>query len=275
VSPVKDELLAAALAYGKRGWPVFPCIERDKRPVFRGGFHIATTNPATIDRWWRARPYNIGLATGPVSGLWVVDVDEGGELDGLPPTLEAETARGRHLYFAWPGGDLRNTAGAIGPHIDTRGAGGYVLAPPSTHPSGKTYRWAVTGEPIAAPAWLLERARTRRTSDRAIAAAGVRSHYIGNVASTNGAYGRAALNAEVGALMLTPKGGRNHALNKAAFSLFQLVAGGELAEGEVLAALWQACAANGLIGDDGKPAWERTVASARTAGLAHPRRAAA
>jgi hypothetical protein len=75
----------------------------------------------------------------------------------LPPTVEAITARGRHLYFEWPGRMVRNSAGKVGPGLDVRGAGGYVLAPPSVHPSGRRYAWSVDSidTPAAAPEWLL------------------------------------------------------------------------------------------------------------------------
>src|SRR5262245_7102942 len=121
-----NTLLAAALRYAHRGWLVFPCRTGGKEPVTRNGFYAATANSATIKRWWRAQPYNVAIRTGPESGLWVVDLD-GGELDELPPTLEAETNRGRHLYFAEPGLDLPSTTKRIGPGIDTRGRGGYVI----------------------------------------------------------------------------------------------------------------------------------------------------
>jgi len=169
----KPNLRNAALAYAKRGWPVFPCRVGGKAPAFNRSFHSATINPAVIERWWGAKPYNIGIATGAISGLWVVDIDPGGVLDGLPLTLEATTGRGRHLYFAYPQhADLRCTTSEIGPGIDTRGNGGYVIAPPSVHPSGAIYRWTVTVEPIEPPGWLIELARKKATnSQRAIAAA--------------------------------------------------------------------------------------------------------
>lgn len=261
-------LRKAALAYAARGWYVFPCLVGGKTPVFKGGFHGATTNPAVIERWWGAKPYNIGIATGPISGLWVVDIDPGGALDDLPPTLEAATGCGRHLYFMTLQ-HLRCTTGAIGPGIDTRGEGGYVIAPPSVHPSGATYRWTVTVEPIEAPDWLIERARRKpRTSERAIAAAHITPRGDGR------GYGRAALAYECDTLAAAPRGTRNAALNRAAFCLFQLVAGGEITEEEVVAGLMSACEHNGLLQEDGEQQCRATIQSAAKAGLQHPRRAA-
>ena len=86
-----------------------------------------------------------------------------------------------------------------------------------------------------------------------------------------GAYGTAALDAEISGLSGLVPGCRNHGLNRAAFNLFQLVAGGELDEAEVLAALEGACVANGLAKDDGWGSVRATIRSGRNAGMLHPR----
>jgi hypothetical protein len=113
----------------------------------------------------------VGIVTGLVSNLVVLDVDaaHGGEASlqrlvqahgPLPWTVEARTGGGgRHLYFIHPGGLVPNRAG-FRPGLDLRGDGGYVVAPPSVHPSGRAYAWAATGDPeravpAALPAWLL------------------------------------------------------------------------------------------------------------------------
>jgi hypothetical protein len=77
----------------------------------------------------------------------------------LPATVETITARGRHLYFKAPETPVRNSTGKIGPGIDVRGDGGYILTPPSVHPTGKTYRWSVDSANAfaPAPAWLLDK----------------------------------------------------------------------------------------------------------------------
>jgi hypothetical protein len=81
------------------------------------------------------------------------------EHDPLPATVEALTARGRHLYFNMPDAPVRNSAGKIAAGVDTRGVGGYVLAPPSIHPSGRAYAWSVDSASLIAdaPDWLLAR----------------------------------------------------------------------------------------------------------------------
>ena len=162
--------LRAALKLANRGLRVFPCRPHDKRPATAHGVKDATIDPGAIERWWRQEPnFNIGVATGAVSGIMVVDVDDidaEAELKkledqngALPATVETVTARGRHLFFKWPERDVRNSAGKIAPGVDVRGTGGYIVAPPSLHPSGKRYCWSVdSADTIAtAPEWLLDK----------------------------------------------------------------------------------------------------------------------
>ena len=161
-------MIRTALALAARGFHVFPCRPRDKRPATTNGHRDATTDPLIIRAWWHQQPdNNIAIATGEVSGIFVVDVDgldaEAGlrrleaEHGALPATVEVITARGRHIYFKWPHETVRNSASKIGAHIDVRGDGGYVLCPPRTHPNGRRYCWSVdSADSIAdAPHWLL------------------------------------------------------------------------------------------------------------------------
>lgn len=152
------DMLAAALDYARRGWAVFPC-GRDKRPLIKDWPHMATMAPEKIREWWGRWPdASIGCPTGPGSGFWVLDVDlpEGpaslAELEdlfgALPPTMEQRTGGGgRQLFFRWPEDrEVRNSAGKLGPGLDVRGAGGYVILPPSGHPSGRRYAWITPAE---------------------------------------------------------------------------------------------------------------------------------
>jgi Bifunctional DNA primase/polymerase, N-terminal len=270
-------MLATALDYAAQGWSVFPCRPGTKEPATRRGFKDATTNPATIRRLWLANPdYNIGIATGVVSGIWVLDVD--GDVVAaearhgpLPSTLTSITGRGRHLWFRCDI-PIQCSAGRVGDGLDVRGDGGYVLAPPSVHPDGPVYSWSNTVAPVPAPDWLVQLARKRPTiSERAIAT--VRPPPRAARSGCPDVYGQAALEYEIEALATAPIGARNHALNRASFSLHQLVAGGELDGEEVQAALIEAATANGLMTDpdDGPRAVERTIASGRRAGFQHPR----
>ena len=160
----------AALQLAERGLAVFPCLPRDKRPATPHGVKDATTCADTIARWWRQDPnFNIGLACGAISNIWATDIDgldaeaELRKLEKqhspLPPTVESITARGRHIFFKWPGWDIRNSVGALAPGIDVRGNGGYVVVPPSVHPSGRRYTWSVDSANTfaAAPQWLLDK----------------------------------------------------------------------------------------------------------------------
>lgn len=135
-------LLEAALEYAARGWHVFPCKPGEKTPATAHGFKDATTDEATIRAWWGRMPNaNVAIATGRISGIVVVDIDprHGGDIEwqilvaqnGEPETLKVQTpSGGTHLYFACPEAGFPSKV-AIRPGIDTRGDGGYVLAPPS------------------------------------------------------------------------------------------------------------------------------------------------
>jgi hypothetical protein len=167
-------VLQHALALAQRSFHVFPCRPRSKLPATARGCKDATDDPVIIERWFRSNPdFNIAIATGEASYVFVVDVDDleaEAELrklesrhGALPPTPETITARGRHLYFEWPGRVVRNSAGRLGAGLDVRGESGYVLAPPSVHPSGRRYEWSVDSvdTPAAAPEWLLNAAADR------------------------------------------------------------------------------------------------------------------
>jgi bifunctional DNA primase/polymerase-like protein/primase-like protein len=160
-------MLSAALKLASAGLAVFPCRVRDKRPATENGLKDATVSHDQITAWWTEQPdCNIAIATGAVSKIFVVDVDgpdAAFELQrlNLPATVEAATARGKHLYFKYPSTPIRNTAGKIAPGIDTRGDGGYVLAPPSIHPSGARYRWTGARTVAAAPDQLIAKIAER------------------------------------------------------------------------------------------------------------------
>jgi len=156
-------LLGTALAYARRGWPVFPLKPRDKTPLTEHGFKDATCDQLTIRRWWKTTPdANIGIPTGRPETFDVGDFDKASrlalykrllaELPGLPRVLTV--SGGRHVLFA-PGAH-KSTTNKEG--LDWRGVGGYIVAPGSMHASGQRYRWLVqpNGEPLTpALPWLL------------------------------------------------------------------------------------------------------------------------
>lgn len=186
----QSALLSAALSAAERGWHVFPLHAGRKTPALHGERSCphtgdctaghrkweqrATTDPDRIRAAWSQRLFNVGIATGP-AGLLVVDLDtlkptdKKGTPDGVtafaalceragqlvPNTRTVRTASGgRHLYFTAPtGARLGNTAGTLARKIDTRGWGGYVVAPGSKTPNGPYT--VEDNTPVAElPAWL-------------------------------------------------------------------------------------------------------------------------
>lgn len=290
MTPFRQRPVDAALAYAARGWPVFPCHSPlaggcscadpgcgspAKHPRIAGGLNAATTDRITIAAWWDRWPAaNVAVRTGAISGLVVVDIDpaHGGNesLDAiiaahgpLPHGRAVRTGSGgAHLYLAHPGHPVRNDNGTrLGAGIDIRGDGGYVIAPPSRHPTGRTYSWVAGATEIPAmPEWLLHtlRAPERPTVPRETtwpAPAGA------------DAWARAALRDELALVSTAPEGRRNHTLNRAAFSLGQIVAAGALDQHDVETGLLDAASAAGL----GEREARRTIDSGLRAGFDTPR----
>jgi hypothetical protein len=275
---MSNTMLLAALAHASRGWHVFPLKPKSKEPATWRGFYDATTNPATLQRWFASGfPYNIAIRTGTPSSIFILDID--GDLGAaslreieskhgaLPATLISITGNGRHHWFI-ADGPIPCSTSKIGTGIDVKADAGYVVAPASIHPSGKIYQWADSAiRPAHAPDWLVHLARAAKPlpiSERACA-------IIRPTNGQPGAYGRAALESEIAALAAAAPGRRNHALNRCAFRLFQLVGGGELDRDQVVDRLIDACHRNGLVHDDGLRSVRLTMRSAYRAGLNFPR----
>jgi putative DNA primase/helicase len=268
-------MLDAALELAAQGFAVFPCKPRSKEPSTFRGFYDATTNPAVIRRWFgNSQGYNVAVRTGVASRAWVLDIDDASSLAALlethgplPATRQSQSSRGQHFWFRCDT-PMSCSASRIGEGIDIKGDGGYVAAPPSIHPSGALYRWQNDAPIVAAPAWLVALARTR---PKAISERALESIPRPHNHRPPGAYGAAALKNEIDALAGTAPGSRNHALNRASFSLFQLVAGGELDGTEVERRLYEAAEANGLVREDGARQVRATIRSGASAGLQRPR----
>lgn len=153
-----DSLRDAALAYAARGWKVFPCRpDASKAPITDHGLLDATTDPVQIAAWWASMPWNIGVCTGPESGFFLVDsdsykpdieayVDE----NGAPPQVTTPSG-GTHHFYTWPAG-VAKMKPTLRKGVDVKGAGGYVLAPPSAI-GGVEYVGEIA--PIEAPQSLL------------------------------------------------------------------------------------------------------------------------
>lgn len=282
--------LEAALAYARRGWRVFPlhgiangvctcgrpdCGSAGKHPLVRRGLYEATTDTRVIKEWWRGwRSANIGVATGAESGIVVIDIDLPAAYDSLdtvieqapPLTLTGLTGGGGvHLVYGSKDIELGNSAGRLPgvdddlPGIDLRGNGGYVVVPPSVHRSGARYAWLDANRAIApAPHWLKQAERTYVALDDVPGA---------TFEGDGTPYGLAVLRDELGRLRAAQVGTRNHELNRAAFVLAQLVAGGELLEATARSSLLGASLDIGLD----EPESRQTIDSAFAAGLRKPR----
>jgi hypothetical protein len=286
-------LLEAALGYAARGIPVYPvhwprpipggaslacscprgpaCDRPAKHPLLRHGVKQASCDPEVIGRWWHRWPAaNLGLATGVVFDALDVDGPAGlaalRQLAGtvglrLPGPLVRTGGGGWHHWFAPTGLGNRPPRGLA--HVDWRGRGGCVLAPPSRHTSGGSYRWlrgldqAPLPEVPAALRELLDPVRPSSTRPAAPAGPNTAGH----------PYGRTVLAAELATLGRATPGHRNHTLNRTAFKAYRYVASGILDDQEVTAAFTHAALAIGLEAAE----IGRTLASARTAGLANPR----
>jgi hypothetical protein len=166
-------LLDAAESYAAKGWRVHPLRSRSKLPALKSWQKVATTNARTIRNWWReSGGANVGIATGPESGLLVLDVDGDARklLRGrdVPNTAVQRTGGGGlQFFFRWTRelDGCSTTRAALLANIDTRGAGGYVVVPPSLHPTGKRYAWldgCGPGVRLASPPdWLIELLHSR------------------------------------------------------------------------------------------------------------------
>lgn len=278
-----DNLLTAALEYAKSRKPVFPCNPADKTPLVPGGFKAATISEKKITEWWKRWPdASIGMRMGPLSNLFLLDVDrpkESGETDGedtltrlvnrygpFPETLTARTpSRGTHYYYQWPEGqDVRNSTSQIGEKLDIRGDGGYSVVPPSPGPNGGPgYEWINTVAPAPAPQWLLDLIRKPPKNKYKDSTP---PRFRPDVTTS---YGQAALEAELERLASAPEGTRNDTLNKVTFALGQLVAGGELDQDTILDLLLKTAVDIGLPEREAR----KTIESGLTSGMQEPRTA--
>jgi hypothetical protein len=273
-----------ALRYVSWSWQILPlhtanrgvcscgdpeCASPGKHPRTVHGVHDASRRSEQARRWWATWPdANVGIATGP---LVVIDVDgEQGHAalialqtrhgSALPATPWVQTARGRHLYFLAPGLDIPNSSGRLGSGVDVRGAGGYVVAPPSRHASGRRYRWYGPSDGLAMlPHWLARELTTPPAIRRPSAPATV---------TVSDGYLRAALVGELERITAASRGSRNDTLNRAAFRLGQLAADHRDDPNALEAPLLRAALSIGL----GEREARATINSGLHAGVQQPRR---
>lgn len=288
---------AAPAHHARLGRYVFPSTPRTKRP--RRGLadweHRAINDPERVAAHW-PHSSNPCIATGP-SGLVVVDLDvakplpEAWQLPGVvdgrdvlavlaeragqpyPVTHEVRTPTGGAQLYFWALADweIGNSAGRLGPMIDTRGHGGFVVGAgaildasaydrPVELWNGGQYVVAVDVPPSPLPEWIADRL-VEETPARADPAP------VRALAGRGRGYAEAALRAELEAVLSCPNGERNNTLHRAAFSLGQLVSGGALDRTRVLTLLHRAGTDIGLSDRETRA----TVASGLKAGAQAPR----
>jgi hypothetical protein len=292
---------------GKR--PAFPdhdeahCTHTDRR--CRGGHQgweqRATSDPDRIRRAWQVAPFNIGIACGP-SGLVVIDLDAPKPGHEVPPSewrlpgvrdgadvlavlAERQQARfptethavrtgrgGMHLYFRHPDGpELRNTTGgrtgSLGWLIDTRAYGGYVVAAGSLV-DGRPYTVIHDAEPEPLPDWLVG-LLTQAAPKPPLLECPSLPGQVSNLP----AYAQAALQSEAQRVASAARGGRNHALNKAAYHLGRLVGAGVIPEPVATQTLIQAASHHfgSTRADMSEAEAHTTIRSGLHAGAARPR----
>src|SRR5262245_8148284 len=278
-----------ALTYAARGWAVLPlwwprgrrcacgrpdCANVGKHPLgslVPHGLDQATADQVLIRRWWAACPEaNLGLVTGAVRGLVVDDVDGEEGVASLRSLVDrharfqAAWARtgsgGWHGYLDHPGQEVPNSAGRLGPKLDVRGDGGYVVAPPSLHASGRRYRWlhGLPDQLPAVPGWMVELLLPPPPAPPRpirLAQVGLKPYVL------------AAIEGEAREVAAAPAGQRNDRLNLAAYRLGQLVGAGLVWEASVTEVLRLAAQAAGL----GEREALATIRSGLRAGVRHPR----
>jgi hypothetical protein len=241
------------------------------------GVRDATCNRARILAWWTRNPQaNIGLATGHRFDVLDVDGPTGAQavrelaashgLDSSGPLVRTGGG-GWHFYLAPT--DLGNIQPQGLAHVDWRGRGGYVVAPPSRHASGQLYQWAAGRDldipPGPVPAVLLERLQHRQRQQPT----GLVQLRTGN--GLGDRYARTALAEELARVAAAPVGQRNRQLWESTRNLYNLVATGALDSREVDQALLDAAERCGLLAEEPRQT-RRTLASGRQVGLAHPGR---
>jgi len=146
-------MLEMAIGYLKRA-SILP-VGKDKKPLIPWKeFQSRKPTEEEVKEWFRKFPdMNIGIITGKISDLIVVDVEKGGDVSDLPDTLISKTGGGGwHYYYRYTEG-IANKA-RIRKLTDIRGEAGFVIAPPSIHASGVKYEWVNRNMPTIFPKYL-------------------------------------------------------------------------------------------------------------------------
>lgn len=292
-----SDLAEAAVTLAARGFCVFPLRPASKEPAIREWEQKATRKLTHIGTAWRTRfrGANIGVACEP-SSIVGIDLDMPKPGTVIPPEWQAEPgivdgkdvfaalaeragitswpdtytvvtpSGGWHLYFGAPEGcEIRNSASRLGPMVDVRGTGGYLVGAGSVTPAGRYFELIENAPVIPLPPWLLELLTAK--GEPGFPAAPPALLKPGLISPQ---YAERALREELNRILGAPEGTRNHTLNRSAFALGQLAGAGLLNPAEVREMLIDAGRCAGL----GLAEIVRSVTSGMTAGMKQPRSAA-
>ena len=279
-----------ALRLATGGLFVFPLRAHDRHPLVAWSAE-STTDTATVTRWWQMYPQAAPALDLGKSGLAVLDGDcHAANVDGvaelrqllkqhaaplIPAVPTVRTPRdGIHTYFAQPATVLTNRRGRLPAGIDVRGAGGFVVAPGAEFPDGRRYV-SIAGQPdlvlaFAAKTIPMVPAGIIALIDPPRRRAKAQAGHGGPAGPRERAYAKATLHRIAGELATAAPGGRNEALNKAAFVLGTVVARDWITRNETEDALRAAMEHNGYAADKGTRAVDATLKSGLEAGMNNP-----
>lgn len=266
-----NDTLDAALDYRSRGWSVMPILrQQEKKPAIKWK-HLQTRQPneKELRHWFKKSGLNLGIVTGEISGFFALDVDGEGGFETIlqhgewPRTVETQSRRFRHqLWFLLPDWKVSNAVKFL-PGLDLRGAGGYVVCPPSIHHSGSRYQWINHPDdvPLAfAPDWVLEHSRKVEMPVAPVA-------FPAAPQENDKKYAWAALEKECAKLASTPDGEKYAQLRRSAIAVAGFVPCGAIEAGDIRENLLNVV----LPRAKSKATAVEGVNSAIKYGIAHPR----
>ena len=257
------KILKYALQYARHGWLVLPLAPKGKAPFGKlapNGVKNASKDENTIKSWFGDGICNIGIATGGGSQIWVLDIDgpvgclvwwDWEAKNGHVFTTAQRTGRpdgGRQLFFKYPKNHIIKSCAGIMSGIDVRGDHGYVVAPPSIHPSGRRYVWEGKAPTCTAPTKLIELVGTKRLPTSP-ARTRPRSLYSN--------YGRKTEGQLLDDLGSCPRGGRDQKGYRVAVRMLELERSGDVPPGAAEEVLRIGLARCGFMSDERRERGER------------------
>lgn len=171
---IKSDFRQSWVEVGKdflnRGFSII-AVGNDKKPLFSWKeFQSRRPTIEEIEEWVKMGSFaGFAIVTGKISNLFILDIDIGADVSSLdiPDTVSVETGSGgKHYYFRYPKDINLGNSGGFRKKMDTRGEGGYVIAPPSLHPSGNTYKWikSLENEIVEVPKWLFDELQANKNT---------------------------------------------------------------------------------------------------------------